>query len=129
MKMPSGVEFAVGPEVDRDAIAGALRRGQSAIRSAAGGQLAPYSWDLVEDAVTGAVVDTIRTQWLGWFAHGWSAVREILEYAKEEKRRINKTAFVKLGRHKLKGTMPIVVSVSCAGARLGGIQFDVPITA
>jgi hypothetical protein len=125
--MSDALEVSVAPEIDRAAVADAVRRGQAAIQDAADGQLAPYGWEVVEDAVTDAVVETIERDWLGWLAHGWSAVREILEYGKEEKARVNRTAFVKLGKHELKGTMPVNVTVSCGGAPLTTLPFQVPI--
>lgn len=129
MRMSDGIEIAVAPAIDRAAVADAVRRGQAAIQEAGEGCLAPYAWDVVEDALTDAVTETIERDWLGWLAHGWSAVREILEYGKEEKARVNKTAFVKLGKHTLQGTMPVEVTLSCGGAPLARLPFQVPIKA
>ena len=127
--MSDGLEIGVAPAIDRAAVADAVRRGQAAIQEAGEACLAPYSWDVVEEALTDAVTETIARDWLGWLAHGWSAVREVVAYAKPDKARVNRTAFVKLGKHVLQGTMPIEVTLSCGGAPLVRLPFQVPIKA
>ena len=127
--MNDGIGIGVAPAIDRAAVADAVRRGQAAIQETGEGCLAPFGWDVVEDALTDAVTETIAQGWLGWLAHGWSAVREVLAYGKPDKARVNKTAFVKLGKHVLQGTMPVEVTLSCGGQALTRLPFQVPIRA
>ena len=127
--MNEPLEIALAPIVDRHDLEAALDEGREALERDTKACLAPFSWPLVRGRIAEAIGEKLRTDSLLWLAHGWSAAMELRAFKDSARYPPGKPAFLKLGKHKLNGTLHPKVIVRCAGAELTSITFDVPVTA
>jgi len=125
--MNEPVETALTPIVDVQDLEDALDQGKEALERDTDACLAHFPWDMVRARIAEAIGETLRSDGLLWLAHGWSAALELREFKDTDRYPRGKTAFLKLGKHTLTGTLHPKVALSCAGAEVASIPFDVPI--
>ena len=123
--MAEAPALTIEPAVDTATVEQAIARARGAIRDAG---LAYYSWPLVHGVVATRVWEAVCSGWLPWLAQGWGSALEIARYGRAEEVAKDSVALVKLGKHKLQGTMPIRVTVSVGGHSYE-LMFEVPVTA
>lgn len=125
--MNEPVEIALSPIVDRQDIEDALDQGKEALERDTDACLTQFSWELVRAGIAEAIGEKLRSDGLPWLARGWSAALELRKFKDPARYPRGKTVFLKLGKHKLKGTLHPKVTISCLGAEVTSVTFDVPI--
>lgn len=116
------------PLIDPETLEAALDKCQDAIVQAESGGLPRFSWPLLRSSVADAVSQSARTDKVYWLFQGWAFARELKSYKDPEKYPPDKVAVLKLGEHELSGTFHPIVTISCEGAVIGKLRFDVVMT-
>jgi hypothetical protein len=120
--------IAMCPIVDQATLEDALERGREALTRDGLGPLSRLSWPLVRATLAKAIEDALCACLPSWLAEGWSGARE-LHALKDEEGKDGGPALFKLGKHEMKGALHPVVTLSCGGASLPPIIFDIILAA
>ena len=113
------------PLIDPATLEAALDKCQDAIVEAESGGLSRFSWPLLRSSVADAVSQSARTDKVHWLFQGWAFARELKSYKDPERYPPDKVAVLKLGEHELSGTFHPIVTISCEGAVIAKLRFDV----
>lgn len=111
--------------IDRETIAAALDKCQDAIVKAEGGGLSRFSWPILRSSLADAVAQSARVDKVHWLFQGWAFARELKAYKDPVRYPPDKIAVLKLGEHELSGTFHPIVTISCEGAVITRLRFDV----
>src|SRR5690606_7879529 len=113
------------PLIARETIDAALDKCQDAIAKAEGGGLTRLSWPLLRSSIADALAQSAGTDKVHWLFRGWAFARELKAYKDREKYPPDRVALLKLGEHELSGTFHPVVTITCEGAVVARLSFDV----
>lgn len=117
------------PDINREAIEGALAREREEILETVSGALTSVSWPLLRSRIADAIAQALEGDKLPWLAQAWSTAKALQAYKDEGKYPRGTQSFVKLGEHSIEGQLHPTVAVSVNGAEVGALEFTVPITA
>lgn len=116
------------PLIDAETIEAALDKCQDAIVKAQDGGLSGFAWPLLRSSVADAVSQAAKTDKVHWLFQGWAFARELKSYKDPEQYPPDRIALLKLGEHELSGTFHPIVTISCKGAVVAKLRFDVVLT-
>ena len=127
--MTDAVTIAVDPAIDLAAIEHALDEGQAEIEQEAQGVLAQLSWPMVRERLALAIRDALGKDMMPWLASAWTTARELHQFKDAQKYPPGTESFYNMVPQALEGSLHPAVSVSCAGAVVTTLTFDVTVTA
>ena len=120
------LEFAE-PLIPQDVLENGVEKVRSALLEEEGGSLAQLPWPMVKSSVADALSQATATDKAYWLFRGWAFARELKAYKDKEKYPPDQTNLLKLGKHKLSGTLKPVVTITIEGATLAKLAFDVDV--
>lgn len=120
------LEFAE-PLISRDVFEEGVEKVRGAILDEEDGALAQLPWPMVKSSVADALSQATATDKAYWLFRGWAFARELKAYKDKDKYPSDQTNLLKLGKHKLSGTLKPVVTITIEGVTLAKLAFEVEV--
>jgi len=127
--MADTLTIEVDPAIDLDAIEQALEDRRADIEQETRGVLAHLSWPLIRERLALTIRDQLGKDMMPWIAKAWTTARELHEFTDKEKYPPGTESFYDMIPQSVEGTLHPEVTVSCAGAAVATLTFDVTVTA
>lgn len=127
--MADTVTIEVDPAIDPAAIEQALEERRTEIEQETRGVLAHLSWPMVRERLALAIRDELGKDMMPWLAGAWATARELHQFKDAGKYPAGTESFYNMVPQSLEGALHPEITVSCAGAAIGSLPFDVTVTA
>ena len=127
--MADNVTIEVDPAIDPAAIERALEERRTDIERKTQGVFAHLSWPMVRERLAVAIRDELGKDMMPWLAGAWTTASELHQFKDQEKYPPGTESFYDMIPQSVEGALHPEITVSCAGAVVSSLPFDVTVTA